>query len=530
MAKLPMPFSNPATYPGHSGVDYAQPRGAVIRASGPFTVKTLSRNARGGFFIWVQYHGGPLVGYHHMDSHSGCPPVGSSGGEGDRLGFVGNTGNSTGPHLHSEVAGHATTSGYWQFFDRSRVVGAGSTAGGSGMLVVDGDWGAATTSKLQSVLGVTVDGQLGPQTISVLQGRIGAGIDGQMGPQTIAALQRVVGAVADGILGPNTVKALQTYLNNGGTFGATTPPPAPSGALVVDGSWGPATTTAFQKSLGVTADGELGPITWKAFQTAVGITADGIPGPQTHKALQMNVGATVDGALGPDTVKKLQEHLNAGKGWTKVTLPTEPVGAPAEPRTPVYPDAIRGWTVPLSSDREAGSVINRFIIHHTTNTGDEELYFKTKNDRSSCPTWYVKANGEVIEMIAPEKRPSATGSANTYSVAIETQNTSGSPAWGISEESHETIAHIAAWLSKQTKFGAFTVDFTLDRTHIIGHNEAGVNATACPGPSMNLDKIVARAKEIASVPDVELVTLTRAKLDRLKLLVAEASEILGRAS
>jgi peptidoglycan hydrolase-like protein with peptidoglycan-binding domain len=101
--------------------------------------------------------------------------------------------------------------------------------------------------------------------------------------------------------------------------------------LVVDGVWGTLTTIEFQKSLKVTADGILGPVTWKAFQTAVGITADGIPGPNTYKALQTNVGATVDGILGPETVKKLQEHLNAGKGWVKVTSTTPtPTGSEAD--------------------------------------------------------------------------------------------------------------------------------------------------------------------------------------------------------
>lgn len=122
MSKLPMPFNNPTTYPNHSGVDYGQPLGTPIPSSGPGTVATLSRNDGGGFYIWVRYDAGPLVGYHHMDSHDGCPPVGARVGLGSRLGYVGNTGRSTGPHLHSEVAGYATTAGYWMFFDRESVV------------------------------------------------------------------------------------------------------------------------------------------------------------------------------------------------------------------------------------------------------------------------------------------------------------------------------------------------------------------------------------------------------------------------
>lgn len=170
----------------------------------------------------------------------------------------------------------------------------------------------------------------------------------------------------------------------------------------------------------------------------------------------------------------------------------------ATPRTPVYPAAVAGWNVPLGQrDRSTTSVINRFIIHHTTNTGDESPYFKRKNERSSCPTWYVTSEGEVIEFIDPGKRPSSTGAANDSSVAVETQNTSRAPDWGISEASHESIAHIAAWLSQQTELGGHKVDIKLDRTHIIGHNEAGVNRTACPGPSMRMDWIVQRAREIA---------------------------------
>lgn len=120
---LPIPFDNPATYEGHSGVDYGQPRGTPFYASGPGTVTWLGFNPRGGNFIWVKYDGYPAVGYHHMDSHSGCPPVGARVGEGSLLGYVGSTGNSTGPHLHSEVEGHATTGGYWRFFTPDQIVG-----------------------------------------------------------------------------------------------------------------------------------------------------------------------------------------------------------------------------------------------------------------------------------------------------------------------------------------------------------------------------------------------------------------------
>lgn len=129
MAKLPIPFGNPYTYPGHSGIDFPQKRGTPFRASGPGRVTTRSKNLRGGYYVWVQYDAGPLVGYHHMDSHNGVPAVGTRVSEGALLGYVGSLGQySTGPHLHSEVSGHRTTDGYWEFFDRNRVVGQATPA------------------------------------------------------------------------------------------------------------------------------------------------------------------------------------------------------------------------------------------------------------------------------------------------------------------------------------------------------------------------------------------------------------------
>lgn len=128
---LPMPFNNPATYAGHSGVDFPQPRGAIFRASGSGVIGLRSRNPRGGNLVWVDYDGYPGVAYAHLDNYTDSPPVGTRVRQGDVIGRVGNSGHSTGPHLHVEIYGHATTAGFWKFFDRNRVVGAGSAAGGS---------------------------------------------------------------------------------------------------------------------------------------------------------------------------------------------------------------------------------------------------------------------------------------------------------------------------------------------------------------------------------------------------------------
>lgn len=127
---LPIPFGNPYTYTGHSGVDFPQMRGTPFRASGLGAVSSIDYSPRAGHTVWVRYDNGPNVGYCHMDYRTSNVRVGQRVSEGTILGLVGSLGlASTGPHLHVEVAGHATTAGFWKFFDRNRVVGQGSSAG-----------------------------------------------------------------------------------------------------------------------------------------------------------------------------------------------------------------------------------------------------------------------------------------------------------------------------------------------------------------------------------------------------------------
>lgn len=84
-------------------------------------------------------------------------------------------------------------------------------------LAVDGEWGAATTSALQTVLGVAVDGVFGPDSARALQSKLGVEADGDFGPNSARALQAYLGVDQDGDIGPATVTALQNRLN-AGTF------------------------------------------------------------------------------------------------------------------------------------------------------------------------------------------------------------------------------------------------------------------------------------------------------------------------
>jgi peptidoglycan hydrolase-like protein with peptidoglycan-binding domain len=323
MAKLPMPFGDPYTYPGHSGIDFPQPLGTIFRASGPGTVKTLASNLRGGYYIWVQYDVGPLVGYHHMRNFNGCPPVGSRVAEGTRLGYVGDKGQLvTGPHLHSEVAGHATTDGYWLFFDSTRVVGGGGVAGGGSTVWTD----AAKQAFLVSI-GLDTGGignGWGPASAAAtdtFQQWVGLPHDGVFGPLTIGKAELVQ---AGGNRSSRDITAIQTELKRRGFYTGT-----------VDGIWGPLSSIAtlrFQISVGLTADALYGPATDAAAFTP-GPSPEPAPGPvgenrststtEQIQAFLRDAGlytGDVDGKYGPATTAAVvawqtSQHIDADGVW-----------------------------------------------------------------------------------------------------------------------------------------------------------------------------------------------------------------------
>jgi peptidoglycan hydrolase-like protein with peptidoglycan-binding domain len=82
-------------------------------------------------------------------------------------------------------------------------------------LAVDGQWGPATTTALQTYLHVPADGELGPVTIKAFQAYLGAPSDGEIGPVTVGILQDTLGVTHDGDLGPATISALQQKLVDG---------------------------------------------------------------------------------------------------------------------------------------------------------------------------------------------------------------------------------------------------------------------------------------------------------------------------
>lgn len=93
------PFSDKREF--HSGVDFAAPVGTPVMATADGVV--VSAGYMGGFGKCVEIdHGmGIVTRYGHLDAFS--VKTGLKVARGDIIGKVGNTGRSTGPHLHYEV-------------------------------------------------------------------------------------------------------------------------------------------------------------------------------------------------------------------------------------------------------------------------------------------------------------------------------------------------------------------------------------------------------------------------------------------
>lgn len=91
---------------GHNGVDIAAPNGTPVWASAGGTV-TVSRSSgwNGGYgtYVVVSHPNGTQTLYSHMNS--ALVSNGQKVSQGDQVGTVGNTGKSTGAHLHFEVRG-----------------------------------------------------------------------------------------------------------------------------------------------------------------------------------------------------------------------------------------------------------------------------------------------------------------------------------------------------------------------------------------------------------------------------------------
>ncbi len=83
----------------HHGIDYAAPRGTPIRAVGDGTIIKANYSGGAGNFVKIKHNNTYTTGYMHLSKYGEGIRVGKLVKQGDIIGYVGNTGLSTGPHL-----------------------------------------------------------------------------------------------------------------------------------------------------------------------------------------------------------------------------------------------------------------------------------------------------------------------------------------------------------------------------------------------------------------------------------------------
>lgn len=87
----------------HSGVDLASRTGTPIYASGDGVVERAQWVSGYGKFVELKHVNGYETGYGHMSRIANGMKPGARVRQGQIIGYVGSTGNSTGPHLHFEI-------------------------------------------------------------------------------------------------------------------------------------------------------------------------------------------------------------------------------------------------------------------------------------------------------------------------------------------------------------------------------------------------------------------------------------------
>lgn len=200
----------------HHGVDVAMPVGTPLTAPADGVVVKKGFGSSGGHTLILKHADDVFTVYYHLEKPSHFL-VGSRFVTGELIGYSGNTGASTGPHLHFEVRKSAR----WGDTVDPVPYLQGAPSVVSPPLKVDGRLGRNTWKAWQAALksagffkGVP-DGRPGVMTYRAIQAWSGATVDGVLGPETRRKVQERLGVPSNGVWDRLTVSELQRQLNHG---------------------------------------------------------------------------------------------------------------------------------------------------------------------------------------------------------------------------------------------------------------------------------------------------------------------------
>ena len=90
-------------YKFHTGIDYAAAWGTPVFAGGDATVKFIGRKHGYGKVISLEHHQQVISLYAHLSKFANNLKVGKKVKQGEIIGYIGQSGRATGPHLHYEI-------------------------------------------------------------------------------------------------------------------------------------------------------------------------------------------------------------------------------------------------------------------------------------------------------------------------------------------------------------------------------------------------------------------------------------------
>jgi len=118
------PFSGEGAF--HAGVDIASHYGDEVRAAGDGIVTVVDRRAGYGRLVIVDHGFGVTTWYGHLSAFNIQP--GMQVKRGDVIGYEGQSGRSTGPHLHYEVRIYNTPVNPWRYLRNASQAAPGTAA------------------------------------------------------------------------------------------------------------------------------------------------------------------------------------------------------------------------------------------------------------------------------------------------------------------------------------------------------------------------------------------------------------------
>ncbi|MFI3259925.1 MAG: peptidoglycan DD-metalloendopeptidase family protein [Rikenellaceae bacterium] len=90
-------------YKPHTGVDYAAPAGTPVHSVADGVVTFKGWGGGGGNTVKIKHPGGFVTGYLHLKGYASGIYSGATVKQGQTIGYVGSTGDSTGPHLDYRI-------------------------------------------------------------------------------------------------------------------------------------------------------------------------------------------------------------------------------------------------------------------------------------------------------------------------------------------------------------------------------------------------------------------------------------------